>query len=113
MPRVPPDHDEPLERHREALERLHAAVVESSGVLPPDERAAAATRAGVPERFSSYVGAIHDHASRITDATVAELQAGGASDDEVFEITVAAAYGAARRRLDAALGAVRAATEER
>jgi hypothetical protein len=37
---------------------------------------------------------------------VAEL-AEGASDDEVFEISVAAAYGAARERLEAGLRAVR------
>ena len=47
--------------------------------------------------------------SGVTDQMVAELAEAGASEDEVFEISVAAAYGAARRRLEAGLIAVREA----
>jgi hypothetical protein len=104
---------EPLDGHRASLERLGAAVLESRGVLAADARIAAAERQDVPEPFASYVDAIHDHAYRITDGVVADLKAAGAGEDEVFEITVAAAFGAARRRLDAALAATRAATEGR
>ena len=100
---------ESLERHRAALEGLRAAVLEGPGVLPPQARLAAAERTEVPPRFAAYVDAIHDHAYRITDRVVADLKAAGASEDEVFEVTVAAAYGAARYRLDSALAAVRAA----
>jgi hypothetical protein len=104
---------ESLERHRSALEELRAAVLEGPAVLPPEARLAAATRTGVPERFASYVDAIHDHAYRITDRVVDELKAAGASEDELFEVSVAASYGAARYRLDAALEAVRSAGEDR
>ncbi|MGH2637474.1 MAG: hypothetical protein ACRDHU_15185, partial [Actinomycetota bacterium] len=102
---------EPLARHGEALERLRGAALEGPGVLEPEVRRAAAERTGVPERFASYVGAIHDHAYRITDQVVADLKTAGTSEDEVFEMTVAAAYGAARRRLEAGLAALRAAVE--
>lgn len=104
---------ESLERHRSALESLRAAVLEGPGVTPPEVRLAIAGRTGVPERFAVYVDAIHDHAYRITDGIVDELKAAGSSEDEVFEVSVAAAYGASRRRLDAALAAVRAAAEDR
>ena len=59
--------------------------------------------------FADYVETIHQHAYRVTDRMVAGLAAAGAGEDEVFEISVASAYGAARRRLDAGLRAVREA----
>jgi hypothetical protein len=93
-------------RHREPLEVLRAAVLESPGELAPEVRRAAAERAEVPEPFPRYVGMIHDHAYKITDRVVDELKAAGASEDAIFEISVASAYGAARYRLEAALGAL-------
>jgi hypothetical protein len=101
-----------LGRHRELLERLRAAALESPGELPAEVRRAAAERGEVPEPFSRYAGMIHDHAYRITDRVVDELRAAGASEDAIFEVSVAAAYGAARRRLDAGLAALAAAVEE-
>jgi hypothetical protein len=102
---------EATDRHRSKLDELGAAILEGPGVLPPEVRRAAADRGGVAERFSAYVDTIHEHAYRITDRTVDELAAAGASDDEVFEISVAAAYGAARARLDAGLRALARARE--
>jgi hypothetical protein len=102
---------EALDRHREPLEALDAATLGSPGELPPAVRRAAAERGEVPEPFPRYVGMIHDHAYKITDRVVDELKATGASEDAIFEMSVASAYGAARRRLDAALEAVRAVTE--
>jgi hypothetical protein len=98
--------DDPAGRHRPKLEALGAAILSGSAVLPPEARQAAARNDKVPEPFSDYVDTIHRHAYRVTDRMVAEL-AEGAGDDEVFEISVAAAYGAARERLEAGLRAVR------
>ena len=64
----------------------------------------------VPERFAAYVDTIHDHAYQVSDRTVTDLRAAGASQDEVFEVTVSAAFGAARDRLAAGLTALRDAT---
>ena len=102
---------DPTDRHRSAVEALRAAVLDSTGELPEAARRAAAERTGVPEPFADYVAKIHDHAYRITDRTVADLKEAGASEDAVFEVTVAAAYGAARHRLEAGLGALRSALE--
>lgn len=99
----------PTDRHRPKLDALRAAILDGPGVLPAEVRRAAAVDDGVPEPFTAYVDAIHRHAYRITDATVAGLGEAGADDDAVFEISVAAAYGAARIRLDAGLAALRAA----
>jgi hypothetical protein len=101
--------DDPFDRHRDRLDALGAAILDGRGVLPPEARQAAANNDGVPEPFAAFVDAIHRHAYRVTDRMVSGLGEAGAGDDEVFEISVAAAYGAARERLEAGLSAVRAA----
>jgi len=100
---------EPTDRHRQKLEALGAAILQGPGVLPPDARQAAGLGDGTPELFADYVDTIHRHAYRVTDQMVAGLADAGASEDQVFEISVASAYGAARRRLDAGLRALREA----
>ena len=97
------------ERHRAKLDALEAAILNGRGVLPPAARQVAARGDRTPEPFADYADTIHRHAFRVTDQMVAELAEAGASEDEVFEISVAAAYGAARRRLEAGLIAVREA----
>jgi hypothetical protein len=100
---------EPTDRYLPKLAALEAAILNGSGVLPPEARQAAARGDRTPEPFADYVDTIHRHAYRVTDPMVAGLTEAGASEDEVFEISVAAAYGAARRRLDAGLRAAREA----
>ena len=100
---------EPTDRHQPKLEALEEAILHEPGALPPDTRQAAARGDGTPEPFADYVDTIHRNAYRVTDRMVAELAEAGAGEDEVFEVSVAAAYGAARRRLDAGLRAVRGA----
>ena len=101
--------EEALDRHRAKLEALGAAILDGRGVVPPEVRRAAARRDRAPEPYAEYVDTIHRHAYRVTDRMVVGLAEAGASDDEVFEISVAAAYGAARARLDAGLRALREA----
>jgi hypothetical protein len=101
----------PTDHHRPKLDALRDAILDGPGVLPADVRRSAAADEGVPEPFAAYVDLIHRQAYRITDATVTGLGEAGADDDAIFEISVAAAYGAARARLDAGLAALRAASE--
>ncbi len=54
----------------------------------------------------AYVDKVRRHAYRVTDADVQNLLGAGYSQDQVFELTVAAAFGAARERLAAGLGAI-------
>jgi alkylhydroperoxidase family enzyme len=61
----------------------------------------------VPEPWDSYAEKVRSHSYRITDVDVAALRAAGRSEEEIFEVTVAAATGAALRRLDAGLAALR------
>ena len=55
----------------------------------------------------SYVDKVSLHAYEVTDADLGALQRAGNSDDSLFEITVAAALGAALARLERGLAALR------
>lgn len=100
------------DQYRESFDALQTAILDGDGaaVTSREARRAAAERRDVPERFATYVDTIHEHAYQVSDRTVADLRAAGASEDEVFEVTISAAFGAARERLEAGLAAVRDAT---
>jgi alkylhydroperoxidase family enzyme len=66
-------------------------------------RAAARRDRGAPRAARAYLETVRRHAYRVTDEQVAELRAGGLSEDEIFELTVAAAVAAGLERLDAGL----------
>ncbi len=61
----------------------------------------------MPAALRSYVDKVAHHAYKVTDEDVAALQAAGHSDDSIFEVTVAAAVGAAMHRLARGLAALR------
>jgi alkylhydroperoxidase family enzyme len=57
--------------------------------------------------MASYVAKVRDHSYRIADGDVSALTAAGLTEDEIFELTVAAAVGAALRVLNAGMRAMR------
>ncbi|HEX4602147.1 MAG TPA: hypothetical protein VH116_12190 [Gemmatimonadales bacterium] len=59
--------------------------------------------------LAAYVDKVARHAHQVTDEDVAALQRAGNSDDTLFEVTVAAALGAALGRLERGLAALRGA----
>ena len=85
---------------------LSVAVFDGPGEVDPAIRRAVGTGAAVPDMWASYVGKVRDASYRITDRDVSELKAEGCTEEEIFEITVAAATGAALRRLDLGLRAM-------
>lgn len=64
-------------------------------------------RGRLPAPLDAYVEKVRRHAYKVTDEDVAALQRAGHSDDALFEITVAAAVGAALYRLERGLAALR------
>ena len=94
--------------------RLTDAVVNTPGDTPAALRQAVMDRArglrdGVPPALQPYVDTVARYAYKVTDGDVQALQraGGGHSDDALFEITVAAAVGAALHRLERGLAALR------
>jgi alkylhydroperoxidase family enzyme len=69
-------------------------------------RTAAQPDRPIAEAAAAYVDTVRRHAYRTTDAQVEALLEAGLSQDEVFELTVAAAVGAGLERLEAGLRAM-------
>lgn len=86
-----------------ALAALVRSVRDTPGATEPALRAAAFTREQLPEPIESYVAKVHEASYRVTDGDIAALRAADYSEDAIFEVTLAAALGAASRRLDAGL----------
>ena len=94
--------------HQHRFERLRRCVIAGVGHLDARQRRAAFDRQldALPGELRAYVGKVHDHAYRITDGDVEALLAAGYSEDEVFELTAAAAVGAGLSRLERACRAM-------
>jgi hypothetical protein len=75
--------------------------------MGPDTRSAAASGGSLPEPWPSYAASVRDHSYRVTGTDIERLTAAGHSEDEIFEITVSAAVGAALLSLDAGMRALR------
>lgn len=98
--------------------RLTETVLESPGHTSSQLRRAVEARAAtlggrpgagdsVPDPLAGYVEKVAQRAYTITDADLTALGRAGYSDDELFEVTVSAALGAALARLERGLAALR------
>ena len=102
-------------RYASLTQRLVDSVLGTPGHTPSELRRAALARAarlggpadGLPAPLAGYVDKVALHAHQVTDDDLAAVQRAGSSEDAVFEITVAAALGAALARLDRGLAALR------
>jgi len=83
------------------IDELRRRVVDGRGDLDPAIRRAAFddNAAALPEDVRPYVDKVHRHAYEIIDGDVDALR-GAFTEDQIFELTVAAATGAGLRRLD-------------
>jgi hypothetical protein len=77
-----------------------AAVFDGGGETPPELRRAVA-KGEVPSNLAPLVQKIRSCAYRVTDADIDVLRV-HYSDDQLFELIVAATFGAASERLAAA-----------
>lgn len=91
--------------HAPLRDRALRRVLEGPGDSDPAIRQAAADGRNVPPELAVLVDKIHRHAYKVTDDDLARLRA-TYSDDQLFEIVVSAALGAARHRLFAGLAAL-------
>ena len=88
-----------LDGLRGDVDRLVAAILEGRGATSPqDRKAACAGRADDPA-VARYVDVVRRQAYRVTGDDLQRLHEAGLDDDAIFELTVAAALGAAVQRL--------------
>jgi alkylhydroperoxidase family enzyme len=91
-----------LERLSTAAAALAKAVLHEPAQTPIETRTMAYDGSATDAAVLDYVTLVEKHAYRVTDGQVTAMRELGLSDDGIFELTVAAALGAAQRRLDAA-----------
>jgi hypothetical protein len=92
-------------RYTDAVTRTTQSVLESAGATSTQHRWAAFHRRlnELPPDLRTYVDKVAQYAYRITDEDVDALKRAGHSEDAIFEITAAAALGAAIVRLERGL----------
>ncbi|MEV6524323.1 hypothetical protein AB0M43_20415 [Longispora sp. NPDC051575] len=98
-----------MDQHALEVMDLRYAVLESPGATDPAVRDAAHYDIRLPELWAAYVARVREESYQMTDLDVEDLLAAGCTEDAIFEMTLAAAVGAATQRLDAGLRAVREA----
>lgn len=96
-------------RYDALVASTRSAVLESDAETAPELRRAAGEQrlADLPANLRDYVAKVGQHAYRVTDEDVEALKQAGYSEGQIFEITGAAAVGAALRRLEAGMRALR------
>ncbi|MET8962833.1 hypothetical protein ABZX69_25735 [Streptomyces sp. NPDC004074] len=75
-------------------------MLDAPATTDPALRAAAAAGEPLPGPWQSYAATVRTASYRITEADLDRLTAEGCSEDEIFEVTVAAAVGAALHSFD-------------
>ncbi|NKY29572.1 hypothetical protein [Nocardia gamkensis] len=94
----------------EKWERFGAHLETAPGRLTSEIRRVLRARAAAtadpgphdPTELATFADLVADRSYRVTEQQIAALKAAGHTDDEIFEATAVAAYGAADRRLRAA-----------
>ncbi len=94
-----------VDPHAELRDRVLKNVLDGPGESEPAVRKAAAAGTGVPADLQGLVSKIHRHAYKVSNEDLDALKK-KYSDDQLFEIVLGAALGAARRRLLAGLDAL-------
>jgi alkylhydroperoxidase family enzyme len=94
-------------RYDKFLAKVERAVLQSQGHTQPGLRQDIASRrsssSNVPDALRSYADKVALRAYTVSDADIEGLLRAGYNEDEIFEVTVAAALGAALERLERGL----------
>jgi hypothetical protein len=91
------------DKKRRAHRTVVTRVLEGDGRASRAERRAAFKNAGLVEPLRTLIDKVAMQPTRVTDEDVAAVLASGASEDQLFELVVCAAIGAATRQYEAAL----------
>jgi hypothetical protein len=86
---------------------LRRAIIETPGATTPSQRQAAAAGESTGTSADAYLAKVRGESYRIADSDVADLMRTQLTEDAVFELTLAAAFGEAHRRFDRAMTAMR------
>lgn len=95
------------DRHGVEVEAIRRDAI--AGPAVTDRSVRARVLAGdSPRELTDFLERVRDASYRVTDDDIAALKTGGLSEDEIYELTVAAAVGTAYERLQTAMHVLRA-----
>jgi alkylhydroperoxidase family enzyme len=101
-------------RYSEHVREMERRILHAPGALDPAIRRAAMEGRPLEDLLAhAYAEKVRLHAYEVTDGNIEDLKAAGWSEDQIFELTVAASFGAGKRRLDAGLAALEEALARR
>jgi hypothetical protein len=91
---------------RTAHRALLIRVLEGDGRASREARRAAFENGEIAEPLHTLINKVARQPTRVTDEDIAAVLASGKSEDEIFELVVCAAIGAATRQYEAGLQAL-------
>lgn len=94
------------DRYARTMGRLRRAVLDAPATVDAATRRAAYSGKRLPGPLGDYVEKLRRYAYRVEDCDFDRLRDAGYSDDQIFEVTIAAALGAGDARLVAGLAAL-------
>lgn len=100
------DQDKKRAMHRALVDR----VVHGAARAPAGLRARAFSNADIPVPLQALISKVVTSPAQVTDTDFAAAKASGFSEDELFELVIAAAVGQSARLYDAGLAALAEAT---
>lgn len=110
-----------MKRFQQKLDKMVKGILDGPGQANSQLRNTVALKAAeysgqpgntdIPDDLSVWIEKVAKHAYKTTPEDIEALKTAGYSEDQIFELTISAALGAARARLDAALDVVRKSKE--
>lgn len=94
------------DKKRTAHRAVVIRVLEGDGRASHADRRAAFENAGLGEPLRTLIDKVARHPTRVSDEDIATVLASGESEDQIFELVVCAAIGAATRQYETALQAL-------
>jgi hypothetical protein len=99
------------DRHADAYEALVNGIRIARAVTSVDLRESILRRECNNPDLASYVALVANASFRITPEIIEALKTAGLTEDAIFEVSIAAAVGAAARQLEAGMTALREAAQ--
>jgi hypothetical protein len=94
------------DKKRAAHQALVDRVLNGKGKASQGQRAQAFSDAGVPAPLQALVSKVATRPAQVTDGDFAAAKAAGFSEDQLFELVIAAAVGQSARLYEAGLAAL-------
>jgi hypothetical protein len=94
------------DRHAALIDAIRRDVVAAKGMTTREDRARVLAGES-PMDLRAYLTKVRDASFKVTEDDIAALRAAGHTDDEIYELTVAAVVGTAYARREAATRTLR------